>query len=367
MLIRSMLPKTASGEKKTESVKKTQIPVVRHKPREFVENPQKPKKKTESPSNVPPTHKSLQAALASVDVRELQDLLEVTKVQFNNHDVIMLKTINTFLNEKLRLEKAEDSLLFDKPLDYPDKILPSGLKKLIRVTIEERNHQNRQYFFHTLLQSLCEEHNRSRNFIGHLILAQQIALVDPEVCASNFASTVILRNSYQNQPSICLSLFWALSTGGIVDTHVGLRVWTEVVSSVMNVKSYSKYCFESLENILKASRNTPAVDSMPLEDFKTIVELLLTNVQKVKSKELQKVKDNCVEMLTEKLVRSVDSKNIESLFLLLLSFSKRYPELFVHGIIEAIELYPQECLGVWKLNFDAFNRVNLFILSYLCE
>jgi TMEM214, C-terminal, caspase 4 activator len=367
MLIRSMLPKNGSREKKAETVKKTQIPVVKHKPREFVENSQKNKKKAESPSNAPSTYKNLPAALASVDIQELQDLLEATKVQFNNHDVIMLKTISTFLNEKLRLEKAEDSLFFDKPLDYPDKILPTGLKKIIKDTIEERSHQSRQYFFHTLLQSICEEHNRSRNFIGYLIVSQQIALVDPEVCASNFASTVILRNSYQNQPTICLSLFWALSSGSLVDTCVGLKVWMEIVSSVMNVKSYSKYCFEFLENILKVSRKTPALEDLPLEDFKTIVELLITNVQKVKSKELQKIKENCVEILTEKLVRSVDLKKIESLFLLLLSFSKRYPDLFVNGIIESIELHPKECLGVWKLNFDTFGKVNSFLFNYLCE
>lgn len=362
-----MLRKNDTANKKFESAKKTQIPVIKSKPREQpTEKPPKTKKKTESPSNTPTTYKSLPAALASLNLREFQDLLEATKAQFNNHDVIMLKTINTFLNEKLRLEKAEDSLFFDKPLDYPDNILAVGLKKVIRDVIEERSHQSRQYFFHTLLQSLCEELNRSRNFIGHLILLQQIAFIDPEVCITNLASTVILRNSYQNQPPICLSMFWALSSAGLVNTYVGLKVWMEIVSSVMNVKSYTKYCYDFLEKILKASRQTSTLD-MPLEEFKNVVELLLTNVQKVKSKDLQKIKDSCVEMLTEKVVRSVTEKNVESLFLLLLNFSKRYPELFVRGIIDCIELHPLTCLRVWKLNFDSYSKVNLFVLNYLCE
>lgn len=199
--------------------KKTQIPIKIKQP-QSEQKILKVKKKSESP----PGFKSLQVGLSSLDLSEFRNLLEATKLQFNN-DVINLKTAMTFFNEKLRLEHAEDKMFFDKPLDYPDSILPPALKTILKQLVQKCSNESLQYFFHNMLQSLCEELNKSRNFVGHLIMLQQIAQHYPEVCISNLASTVILRNSYQNQPSICLSLFWALGTSGICDTTIGLKIW----------------------------------------------------------------------------------------------------------------------------------------------
>lgn len=207
-------PTTATNKENAVPKKKTQIP-VKAKPQMEVKAQ---KKKSESPSGF----RSLQAALNSLDLNDFRD--EITKLQINN-DVIILKTALTHLNEKLRLEKAEDKIFWDKPLEYPDSILPSSLRTHLKELIQKCSNENLQYFFKNLLESLCDEINKSRNFVGHLILLQQIALHYPEVVLSNLASTVILRNSNQNQPSICLSLLWALGTGGIASTTVGLKVW----------------------------------------------------------------------------------------------------------------------------------------------
>lgn len=195
--------------------KKTQIP-VKIKPEPKIQK----SKKSESP----PGFRSLRAAIDSLYFIEFRDLIEATKLQFNN-DVILLKTALTFFNEELRLEKAEDKMFFDKPLDYPDCILPDSFRRTLKKLIQNCSKENLQYFFHNLLQSLCDELNKSRNFVGHLIMLQQIALYYPEVVVSNLASTVILKNSYQNQPSICLSLFWALGVAGSVSTTIGLKIW----------------------------------------------------------------------------------------------------------------------------------------------
>lgn len=343
-------------------MKKTQIP-VKVKPQVDQKIVQKVKKKSESPSGL--SYKNLQAALNALDLDELQNLLEATKLQFNN-PVIILKTALSFLNEKLKLEKVEDSLFFDKPLDYPNNILPSVLKTILQQLIKNCNKENLQYSFYNIVQSLCEEINKSRNFVGHLILLQQVAYYYPEVCISNLASTVILRNSYQNQPSICLSLFWVLGNSGTCDTTVGLKVWSEIISSVINVKSYTKFAFDYLNKILSVSSKTPALQ-ITLDEYKTLIELLLTNDSKIKLKDLQKIKANCVEMLTRKFIKSSNSVKIESLFLILLYYSKRSPEMFVRELLLCIELYPEESLKIWRLNFHSFIRPNLFIFNYLGE
>lgn len=336
--------------------KKTQIPV---KIKEI--KSQDPQKKTVL------KHKSLELALAQPKLdTELQNLLEATKIQFENNDVIMLKTALTFLNEKLILEKAEDLLFFDKPLAYPDNILPANLKSTLKELIQRCSDGNLQYFFHNLLQSLCEELNKSRSFIGHLILLQQIANNSPTVSISNLASTAILKNSYLNQPSICLSLFWALGTSGALDTTVGLKIWMEIIGTVTNVKSYTKFAFEYLHKILSVSERTPKLD-ISIEEYKSLVNVLLSSEPKTKLKDLQKIKTDCVKMLTEKFIKSVDAVKVESLFLLLLKFSRQSTDIFSQGIWECVAAYPEQSLNIWKMNFDTYQRQNVMIFNYLGE
>lgn len=350
---------------KKENVISTKIP-VKIKPQAAIEqkNIQKAKKKSESPpgSRPRPTFKNLPSALSSLDITELQNLLDATWVQFKN-DVIMLKTALSFLNEKLRLEKAEDSLFFDKPLDYPNCILPEALRALLQGLISKTSLEHLKHYYHNVLQSLCDELNRSRNFIGHLVLLQQIAQFYPEVCICNLASTVILRNSYQNQPSICLSLFWALGSSGINNTTVGLKVWMEIISSVVSVKSYTKFAFDYLHKILSVSSQTPALQ-ITLEEYKSIINILLSNDAKIKLKDLPKIKAKCIEMLTTKYTESIDVNKIESWFLLLLSYVKTNPDLFVRELVKCLELYPEECLKIWRLNFHNYSRQNLYIFNY---
>lgn len=344
-----------------EAPKKTQIPVKVKNATELKAAP-KPKKKSESPPGV--RFKSLPAALNSLDLVELANLLEATKLQFNN-DVIQLKTALTFLNEKLRLEKPEDSLFFDKPLDYPTSIMAKELKSVLQLLVKNCNNEGLQYFFHNLLQSLCEELNKSRSFVGHLIFLQQIAHHYPEVCISNLASTVILRNSYQNQPSICLSLFWALGCSGIRNTTYGLKVWYEIVSSVINVRSYTKFVLEYLTKILQESDRTPDLE-ISLSEYRAIVDLLMS-CDKMKSKDLQKMKVSCLRMLTDKFIRSLDSNQVEPVFLSLLTYCKQDPDLFVREVVECIKIHPEECLAIWWLHFHSYSRQNIFIFSYLGE
>lgn len=72
-------------------------------------------------------------------------------------------------------------------------------------------------------------------------------------------------------------------------------------------------------------------------------------------------------MLTEKYIRSLDNHKIESNFLQLLHYCKKNPELFVQRTIEAIKLFPDKCLYIWKMNFESFTRPNVFIFNYLGE
>ncbi|CRK93980.1 CLUMA_CG007506, isoform A [Clunio marinus] len=349
------------NEKEANLKKKTQIPV---KIKQQVEKKKIMKRSDniEKTNPLPTVYHSLSSALKSLNLSEFRDHLEATKLQFNNN-VILLKTALTYLNEKLKLEKTEDSLLFDRPLDYPNNILPLKLKALLSQVIEQCNGENLQYFFNSLLHSLCDELNKNRNFIGHLIMLQQIAHFYPEVCLANLASTVILRNSYQNQSPICLSLFWTLCTSGFVSTSVALRVWMEIISSVINVKTYTKFAFNLLEKILLASTETPALN-LSLNDYKMIVNLILDSDLKAKMKDGQNIKGNIIDLLSTKFISSVGD-NPGEYFLIMLKYSKRNPELFVHAIVEELLEYPEETIEVWENVFDDYKKQHALIFCYI--
>lgn len=125
--------------------------------------------------------------------------------------------------------------------------------------------------------------------------------------------------------------------------------------------------FDYLQKILEVSGRTPNLQ-INIDEYKILIEILLSNTDpKAKSKELQKIKANCIEMLTTKYIKSLDATKIESNFLLLLFYCRRNPEIFVSGIIEAIKLFTYECLGIWKMNFESFKRPSIFIFRYLGE
>lgn len=127
------------------------------------------------------------------------------------------------------------------------------------------------------------------------------------------------------------------------------------------------FAFDYLQEILDVSDATPKLQ-ISFEEYKSFIELLLsTNEPKTRSRDLLKIKASCIDMLTEKYIRSLDNHKIESNFLLLLHYCKSNPELFVQRTIEAIKLFPDKCLDIWKMKFESFTRPNVFIFNYLGE
>lgn len=328
-----------------------------------------PKRKTQIPVKIKETKKSqplkfktLSIALQNLNLSELRKLLsDVSEI---SNDVMNLKTVFTFLNERLRLEHSGDSFLFDRNLDYPDCILPKPLKFLLQDLIKKSSTTNLEYFFQNLLQSLCEELNKSRSFIGHLILLQQISKHHPSAATTNLASTCILRNSYMNQPSICFSLFWALGTSGLVDTSIAIKVWIDIISPSVQIKSYAKFAFSLLHKILCKSDRTPNLN-ISIDNYRTLINILLEDGSKTQLKDLQIIKTESLKILINKKISN--SNEIEAVFLLLLKFSRQTQttNIFCSGIWKCVTLYPKQCMNIWRMNFNTYQRQNVNVFRYL--
>lgn len=122
---------------------------------------------------------------------------------------MLLKTASHFLNEKIRAPPNE-YLFADKPLNYPTNILSKNLNTELTEIISSSREENVQYFFDQALSNVCENMNKNFNFFGDLIMIQLIGQRYPAVCNQNLARNAMLRNSYQNQSHIGLTLLWGL-------------------------------------------------------------------------------------------------------------------------------------------------------------
>lgn len=140
--------------------------------------------------------------------------------------------------------------LIDKPINYPNNIVPAEVKAIIYGLLTDAGPATVQYFFDQTLTTLAVDLSNNLHCIGHNILLQLIALEWPAVCVQNLAKNAILRNSYQNRSSIGLSLLWALGQGGFKDPTVGCRVWQNVMVPVLEMKSYTKYVCEYVSRML---------------------------------------------------------------------------------------------------------------------
>lgn len=125
------------------------------------------------------------------------------------NDVMNLKMATAYLNSKIRA--PYDFMFAGESLSFPSNILNASARDtLMEEIILRATEENIQYFFDQSLSNLCENMNKKTRFAGDLIMLQLIANTFPKVCVNNLARNAILRNSYQNQSAIGLTLLWAM-------------------------------------------------------------------------------------------------------------------------------------------------------------
>lgn len=86
--------------------------------------------------------------------------------------------------------------------------------------------------------------------IGHKIFLQLLAHLNPDVTAANIPKLISIRNSYENRKNIGLSLLWAWSQAGKKKLAVGLKIWHEVMSPMLETKAYANYVVQILNDLV---------------------------------------------------------------------------------------------------------------------
>ncbi|XP_076682530.1 transmembrane protein 214 [Andrena cerasifolii] len=213
---------------------------------------QQPEKKKQEPKEKPP--KSIKDALNMINPDELHDILITGQTRFPEAPLIWLKDLAAFLNVKIPIDK-EDGVFSGKSKDYPLSIVPKQISSTLEKAIEMAGKQTAQIFYENTLTAMATDMVKGSPVVGHKIFLQLLASTNPEMTIVNIPKLISARNSYQNRKSIGLSLLWSLSQAGRKNLAVGLKVWHEVMSPMLETKSYSNYVAEILNDLVFGHEN----------------------------------------------------------------------------------------------------------------
>lgn len=246
------------------------------------------------PMPTPKKPESIENSLKNIKVNDLTSYLQSVAANFPENEMMLLKAAGQFLNERISNPKGE-FIFNDKPLSYPTNIIPNDLKKeLVELIIHTRD-ETLLYYFDNCLTSLCELMNKNFDYMGQFIMIQLIAHKSPQFCISNLARNAMLRNSYQNQSFIGLTLLYALGQGHR-DPGVALKVWQDLMIPIVDLKSYTAFIYKYIHSVLSCDTSSRNL-KISLIEFQTFFNTLTANKGKKINKEFQRMNDESLVLL----------------------------------------------------------------------
>ncbi|XP_060814632.1 transmembrane protein 214-A [Bombus pascuorum] len=208
---------------------------------------QQSEKKKQEPKEKPP--KSIKDALNVINAEELRNVFTSSQTKFPEAPLIWLKDLAAFLNMKIPVDK-EDAVFSGKPKDYPLSIVPKTISSILEKAIDIVGKQTAQLFYENTLTTMATDMVKGSPAVGHKIFLQLLARINPEMTIANISKLIGVKNSYQNRKNIGLSLLWAISQAGRKNLIVGLKVWHEVMSPMLETKSYCSYVAQILNDLV---------------------------------------------------------------------------------------------------------------------
>lgn len=184
-----------------------------------------------------------------INAEELRNIFTSSQTKFPEAPLIWLKDLAAFLNIKIPVDK-EDAVFSGKPKDYPLSIVPKTISSILEKAIDMAGKQTAQLFYENTLTTMATDMVKGSPAVGHKIFLQLLARINPEMTIANISKLIRVKNSYQNRKNIGLSLLWAISQAGRKNLIVGLKVWHEVMSPMLETKSYCSYVAQILNDLV---------------------------------------------------------------------------------------------------------------------
>ncbi|XP_034183934.1 transmembrane protein 214 [Osmia lignaria lignaria] len=302
------------------------------------------KKKQELPKEKPP--KSIKDALNMINADEIRSVLTTGQTRFPDAPLIWLKDLAAFLNVKIPVDK-EDAIFSGKPKDYPLSIVPKSISSTLERAIEMAGKQTAQLFYENTLTTMATDMVKGSPAVGHKIFVQLLARTNPEMTVANIPKLITVRNSYQNRKTIGLSLLWALSQAGRKNLAVGLKVWHEVMSPMLETKSYSSYIAQILNDLVFEHEN---FHDLKPELYLDIVEDTYSgkyNIPATVSREI----NNSMEKLRLILIKNKNISYVKLFEMLMGKITQKVHANYRDELIKALVAClttDSLCFSVWK-------------------
>ncbi|XP_023933936.2 transmembrane protein 214 [Bicyclus anynana] len=331
-------------------------------------NGEKKKKKAEPAKPKPP--KTIEEALEAIDPTELASIITSNKLRFSNAPLVWLKEIASFLNSKTQID-IDDPTFSNYPLDYPLSVIPAAIRKPLENVLHEAGKANTQLFFDVTLTAIANDMTRGQSVNGHRLLLQMLALDSPDFCVASIAKSVTLRNSYQNRPPIGLSLLWVLGQGGLSNFAVGMKAWQELFLPIIELKNYSKYAINYLEEIL-ARHSSMASTKVTFDQLVAMFDLinnkrnaLSKDLSNELIKQLSKYKDiyfnnsgNKLQVPFNHLMKKLPNQYLSGPSL------DPYHRVLVECLVDCLHK-DDSCNATWRQLFNRCSKQSATLLEYI--
>ncbi|BFY99416.1 hypothetical protein BsWGS_02457 [Bradybaena similaris] len=247
-------------------------PIVQKKKKDEV-------KKQEKPA-------SLDATIAQIDHRELENVLSESEIRFPDNQEVWLKDLASFLN--LRLEKVKDA---DVPFTgkppvfrfislspgYPLQLLSTSSQKVLNSVVKKFANQTLDHLFYHFVQKVLVESSKDQPTLGYKIFLQLLALHKPDTAIGKISQYLELLKIHQNRPSNCLLILWAVGQCGVKNFKSGLKVWLDLMLPALEVRQVAHYPVEYLEQLLSCHKDVDgAYGVITLREYFQVLDVVFS-------------------------------------------------------------------------------------------
>ncbi|CAK9807020.1 Transmembrane protein 214 [Anthophora plagiata] len=321
---------------------------------------QSEKKKQEPKEKLP---KTIKDALNAINVDELQTVLTTSQTRFPEAPLIWLKDLAAFLNVKIPIDK-EDAVFSGKPKDYPLSIVPKPISSTLEKAIEVAGKQTAQLFYENTLTLMATDMVKGTPVVGYKIFLQLLAQINPEMTIANIPKLIRAKSSYQNRKPIGLSLLWALAQAGRKNLIVGLKVWHEVMSPMLETKSYCSYVVEILHDLVLEHEN---FNDLKPEFYLDIVEDTCSGKYNIPVSIGREI-NNSIEKLRLILFKNKNLSYVKLFEMLVTRVTQKvhanYRDELIKALVQCLATDPL-CFSVWRSLYAKNLYQSQLILTYI--
>ncbi|XP_046385810.1 transmembrane protein 214 [Ischnura elegans] len=340
------------------------------------EDPKKGKEKKQPEKKKEPKEKA-QKPSSELDEGQLLAFISEAQSCYSEVPLAWLRDFAAFISTKLG--QSQHAGAHGTGGKWPSSLLPPKVRKTIESVLLDESEASQLAFFGSCLTSLANDMSKGHSAIGQRIILQIHINISPQIVGKNMDKLTAIRNSYQNRPPICLAILEAIGQAGFSDITTGIKVWSEVMCPLIEMRHYSKWIVtylgkltdahaESMDHPDSGSQNT--TQHLSLASFSLVIGRVMPPGNSLTS-QLQKELLPHLSALRSLVLQHLEQEELEEFFLLYLPKLLQSTPKFLHtelldGLIQCLTL-ESSCFSVWQKSYESYLPQSVVLLQHICN